>query len=231
MRFTRVFEEAPELLAGLASPARRVLALLSVPLLEPARGPWDPPSEIRGQQVIAYLVLDGFVACEGRIAGQGGQVLAGPGDVICPIPSTGDDPSFAAGWRVLRTLRLAAIDAEFLRNTVNHPSIAGEIMRRAAAGHQQALLQVAVAGLRSAQARILLWLTYLAERYGDSEAAGPARVPAAFSHADLAAMTALRRQTATTALGELCRGGWLARAEDGRWEITRPSMTGSLIPG
>lgn len=218
--FARIFEEDPDLLRGVRQREAVWLARhVTVSVRSVLPGPWVPRS--RGKRPLILMVLNGFMMSRLTVAGRTGAGLVGPGDVVLLEDASGlaSVPQEVA-WKALTPMRVAILDEEFLREIARWPEVSGSMMARFLARTQSLALQIAVAQLRTARARILVYLWHLTDRWGRDEDEKVA--PVALSHADLAKMVCLGRQATTTALNELLEDGSLERQPDVRLALRGP---------
>jgi CRP-like cAMP-binding protein len=206
-------------------------------LLEVPSGGWDPlrtflevsPS---GSGSRGLLVLDGVFMRELAAGAAVGSVLVGPGDLVWETKP--EEELFvprAARWTALTDLRLALLDAGFLRRIAPWPQITLALLDRAARHAQMLALQQTIACQVRVEDRVLMLLLALAERWG-RVLKGGIRLDLPLTVTALAELVAAQRQTVSTAVARLGRqglversaGGWIVRA-DVREDLSQLEIT------
>jgi CRP/FNR family cyclic AMP-dependent transcriptional regulator len=220
VRVLDVDPELGELLEPSSFALARRAALARVVALEP--GPWCPPSEPPDPtRRLGLLVIDGLLEREARIAGVACDELLARGDVLRPWDddATGAPVPVESGWQVLSPTRLALLDRSFVAAIAPWPelavAIAGRLSRRS--GRLSCLL--AISHLTRTDARVLALLWHLADGHGRVTAQGVI-VPLDLTHEMLGRLVGARRQSVTTALGELSRRGLVSRLDDRTWLLS-----------
>jgi len=121
-------------------------------------------------------------------------------------------------WRVLSPARLALLDDRFAAIAGRFPPVLARLLQRCATQAHDLAFHQALAGVRSADARMHLLLSHLAERWGRVTVDGVV-LSLPLTHDLLGRLAYMRRPTATAALGRLVRAGLVARREDGAWVL------------
>lgn len=228
--FSRIFAEDPSLLDGVPEEATESLSrLVTVPVVERDPGPWNP--EAGGGDHFGYLIIDGFIVNSVDVVGRTGVALLGPGDTIFEAPwEAASSITQKECWRVVRRARIATLGHELLRSTSRWPQVGAALMQRSSARLQSSTMQIAIGQLRNAHSRVLVFLWHVADRWGRMEN-GEVTVPVALSHAELARMVSLQRQTTTSALNDLIRAGRVGRRDDGRFVLygSPPAEASDLV--
>jgi CRP-like cAMP-binding protein len=147
--------------------------------------------------------------------------ILGDGDLIRPW----DDDEFAfapveSEWTVISPTRLAVLDDRFARATAGCPAFTAAIMSRYVRRSRWLMLQLAVGHHRRLDARLLLMLWNLADRFGRVRAHG-VLLPLPLKHELLGRLVGARRPSVTSALGTLTRTGAIERPAEG-WLLHRP---------
>jgi CRP/FNR family transcriptional regulator, cyclic AMP receptor protein len=214
----RVFEEDPGLLDGLAPEARREATVRGIaPMLQLESGRCEP--QVREPSgCLGLLVLDGLLIHSVRVADQPRSELIGPGDVIRPWEQEGELASvpFEADWQVVHPVRMAVLDARFVAAARRWPQVLVGIVGRTIQRSHRLCVQLAIADLRRADDRLMLFFWHLADRWGRVRPEGVV-VPLPVTHDVLAQLVCTQRPTVTSALRRLSAAGALRRRPDGTW--------------
>ncbi len=216
----RVFDRDPDLLQGIREPAASTLrSQLVAPRLRISPGSWQPPPDgpdLAGH--LGLLVVDGLLVRTLQLVGRDCSEIVGPGDLLRPWD--GDDPADSVSarcrWRVLAPTTLASLDAEFAARTARWPTIAAALLARSARHCRSLVHQATIAHVRSADARVLLVLWHLADRWGRVTPRGVV-VPVPLTHQLLAELTCLQRPTVSSSVGQLARQGQVSRVPGSGW--------------
>ena len=195
------------------------------PRLELEPGPWSPPctpSDV-SPGCLGLLVIDGLMTRCLRNEGRECPELLGAGDLLRPwdgldcTPST-DPPR----WKVLTPVTLAVLDERFAAIAGRWPSVFARLLERPSHRLRGLSFQLALAGMRRAEPRLLLILSHLADRWGRATPDGVV-LPLPLTHELLGHLACIRRPTATAALHSLMRAGKLSRRADGFWVLPWPA--------
>jgi CRP/FNR family cyclic AMP-dependent transcriptional regulator len=219
-RRIRLVDSYPEVVEHLdgedALLARRHLAPV---LMEVRRGLWQPRREIQRQPGhLGLLVLDGLLTRDVVMSDTLATELVGRGDVLRPADHDGEDAPvpFDIVWHVLEPARIAVLDRDFVRVAARWPEVM-EVLFRGAVGRAQSLaINLAVSHLRRVDARLLVLMWYLADRWGKVTPQG-VRVPLKLTHQTLGRLVGAQRPSVTTSLKQLSEQGLLTRAADATW--------------
>ena len=219
-RVLRVFEHEPDLLAGLDETTADALTARGVArAVRIETGAWSPPSPQRPDH-LGLLVIQGLVVRCTSVDGTECPELLGAGDLLRPWDPPASDTEDAS-WRVLEPLTVAVLDGRFAQLACAHPSVVVALLGRANARARSLSFQLAVSRIRHADARLLLVLWHLAERWGRVTPAG-VTLSMPLTHELLARLTGMRRPTASTALQDLIRAGHVEPRGRGRWLLHGP---------
>jgi len=216
----RVFAHDPDLLQDVPEPAATTLrARLLTPRVRLGRGPWQPPadgSDVTGH--LGLLVVDGLLVRTMRLVGRECSEIVGPGDLLRPWDGEdlGESVQAHCRWRVLAPTTLASLDAQFAARTARWPTIAAALLARSGRRCRSLVHQATIAHVRNADARVLLVLWHLADRWGRVTPRGIV-LPVSLTHQLLAQLTCLQRPTVSSALGQLAQQGQLTRLAGGGW--------------
>jgi CRP/FNR family transcriptional regulator, cyclic AMP receptor protein len=116
---------------------------------------------------------------------------------------------------VLAAARLAALDADFANRVRAWPELAAGLLDRAAQRHDAQLLQAALHQAKHVEDRVLLALWHFAGRWGHVGPEGRIVHLPNITGEILARFVGARRQSVSTALGQLADRGQLKRRGDG----------------
>lgn len=214
MESVALLEAEPALGAALEPPERqRAERAVRAPALRLEAGRWRPPE--REAAAIGYLLWDGMLLRRVLIEGGSSVELLGPGD--CLLPWQEEGTSFAqAEWEALEASQVAVVDLRQGSALSHWPTIAAAILERAVARSRALAVQAAIMSMIGIEERLQTLLWALAERWGRAVPGG-IELEVGVPQAVLAEMIGARRQTVSTALGELRRRGALAMPGPGRW--------------
>jgi CRP/FNR family transcriptional regulator, cyclic AMP receptor protein len=214
----RILECDPEL--GLRVPAAeitRAREALVAPAVAFARGTWEPPSDI-GAGDLGYLMVDGLLAKDVILAGTTSTELLGPGDLLHPEATLGDEAlvRYRVLWHVLEPARLAVLDENVARSLGEWPAVMRSLLERALTRTLRVSLHAALLELSPVETRLLVLFWLLAERWGRVTPDGVA-LSLRLSHKVLGQLVGCRRASVTTALRHIEEGGMIARRSDRTW--------------
>lgn len=219
----RVFDEDPDLLAGLQPGEADVLRRrTAVPKLTIDPGSWEPaPADSRLRHSLGLLVLDGLLIRSVHLCGRECPELIGSGDVLTPWREDdhGSSVESHVSWTALVPTTVAVLDERFTAAICRWPTVMGQLLARAVESSHTLALHLAIAQFRHAKTRLRVMFWHLADRWGRVTPQG-VHVPLALTHDRLAHLTCLRRPTASTALQSLSRRGEVQRRTDGTWLLT-----------
>ncbi len=226
-RAVRVFDHDPDLLRGLEQhEAAEALAhgVAAVARLE--KGEWHPPAR-GGGEVAGHpglLVIEGQLARDTTVALAPTSELLGAGDLLRPWQDESEVASlpWRSDWEVLQPATLAILDARFARAVSPWPSIFAALMERMTERQRWLALQLAIGHLRRVDARLLVLLWHLGDRWGTVHADG-VHLPIRLTHAHLARLVGAQRPSVTLALTQLTEAGRLRRGTGGTWVLLRPA--------
>jgi CRP/FNR family cyclic AMP-dependent transcriptional regulator len=207
----------PDLFSGLPAPVQsRAVA----PLLELGRGQWDAVRDDGADSAgwLGLLVLDGLLLHSVVLGTVPRSELIGPGDVIRPWERDDDIASvpFESRWEVVRGARLAVLDSRFVALACRFPQLMPALIARATRRSRWLALQLALADLRRADDRLMLFFWHMADRWGRVRPDG-VHVPLPVTHEVLAQLIGVQRPTVSSALRRLTVAGDLRRRVDKTW--------------
>lgn len=227
MGAVRVFDQDPDLLRGLdrdEAEEARMLGVAAVARLE--KGEWHPPARV-GDEVAGHLgllVIEGQLSRNTIVAAAPSAELLGVGDLLRPWQDESEVASLPWGsdWEVLQPATFAILDARFARAISPWPSIFAALMERMTERQRWLALQLAIGHLRRVDARLLILLWHLGDRWGTAHADG-VHLPIRLTHAHLARLVGAQRPSVTLALTQLTEAGRLRRGTGGTWVLLRPA--------
>jgi CRP/FNR family cyclic AMP-dependent transcriptional regulator len=222
-RTVSILDEDPDIAAGLSPVARaaaRPRAMASVIWVEP--GPWMPRLR-HPRDALGLLVLDG-VLLHSIAVGKARAQLLGAGDVIRPWDYEQDGATipFQSSWEVVRTARIAVLDARFAARACRWPPLIAALGTRATRHARWQALQFAIADVRGIDERLMLFFWLLADRWGRVRADGVS-VPVPLTHGAIGQLVCAQRPTVTSALRRLEDAGRIRRGPDKTWVLSPPA--------
>jgi CRP/FNR family transcriptional regulator, cyclic AMP receptor protein len=182
-------------------------------------GSWNPPHEPADRSSdLGLLVTDGLLFREATLSGTASGELIGRGDVLRPWDDDGESGPVPLGssWHVLEPARLAVLDRRFTTAVASWPQVTAALAERLGRRASRLACLLAISHLTRTDARVLALLWHLADRYGRVTARGVV-VPLDLTHEMVGRLVGARRQSVTTALGELGRRGLVMRLADRSW--------------
>lgn len=214
-----VLDADPELGSELDAEAKELARRHAVAVVH-ALGPGPLEITLNGataRPALGLLVLDGLITRDVELAGRSTTELLGVGDVIRPWD---DDASLdplpgSVRWQVLEPARVAVLDRRFAAVAGRWPSVLDTVVARATRRSRSLAVQRAIAQVPRVDARVLVLLWQLADRFGKVSPQG-VRVPLQLTHETLGKLVGARRPSVTTALGVLAKKGLVERT-DGGW--------------
>jgi CRP/FNR family cyclic AMP-dependent transcriptional regulator len=220
-RFVSVLAVDPALARDL-DPDQAALArsrsLARVLTIEP--GPWEPPDSHGSSGALGLLIIDGLLSREVVVADRPSLEPVARGDLLRPWDHS--DGSYApfpssAHWTAHARTRMAVLDARLATAICPWPQLTAELLSRTLLRTRWLALLHAISHVTGLERRLLVLFWHLADRWGRVEKGGTV-LPLPLTHEMLGKLAGARRQTVTTALGRLARGGLIVRRPDG-WEL------------
>jgi CRP-like cAMP-binding protein len=214
----RLSEIEPDLF-GQLGPALSDLSsqLLVAPVHALSRGAVDLTT---ADANIVLLVIDGLLARSFTFAGRSTIELLGPGDVL--ISGGPADPwanmTSCARLKALTATEVAVIDDHLWSALGRFPKLPAMLAARMLCRVDELSKRLAATQVRDLEARLLIMLWQLADRWGRATTDG-VRLNLPLSHATLAALTSAQRPSVTTALGRLRRSGRIERIGRYEWRL------------
>jgi CRP-like cAMP-binding protein len=179
---------------------------------------------------LGLLVLDGLIARHLSFGRIGASDFLGPGDLLRPWLTRGE--SSEVTWEALAPSRLAALDQDFANRTRAWPEIATALLDRAAERSDSQALQAALHQARRVEDRVLLALWHFAGRWGHVGPEGRIVSLPNITRELLARFVGARRQSVSTAIGQLMATGAIRQLPDGRLVLPgEPPQLERVAPG
>jgi CRP-like cAMP-binding protein len=176
---------------------------------------------------LGFLVLEGLLARDERLAGSTATELIGPGDILQPwtlefepllVPRT-------VTWTALQPSRLAVLGPAFVAAIRPWPHLRSALLERAMQRCSRISTHHTLSQLSRVDARLLVLFWYLAERWGKVTSGG-VQVPLRLSHEALGHLVGAKRPTVSLALRRLYAEGLVARRPDRTWLLTGSAEEG-----
>jgi CRP/FNR family transcriptional regulator, cyclic AMP receptor protein len=214
-----ILDADPELGAGLSGDARdlaRRPAVAAVHALPTGPFEFPVPNGESAAPAVGLLVLDGLITRDVELAKRSTTELLGQGDIIRPWDDEASlDPlPGSVSWAVLEPARVAVLDRRFAAVAGRWPSMLDTVVGRTVRRSRQLSVQRAIAQVPRVDARVLVLLWLLADRWGRVSPQG-VRVPLSLTHETIGKLVGARRPSVTTALGVLTRRGLVERTDSG----------------
>ena len=205
---------------GEQATAARTHAIAAIETLAPGEWPGHTLDIIEPRGALGLLVVDGLLSRDVSLGSVSVTELIGEGEILRPW-DTGSElqtepPDIT--WNVLVTARLAILDHRFVARTARWPELTTALLARAVKRSRSLAVQLAICNVQRVEARLLLLMWHLAERWGRVSKQGIV-LPLQLTHRMLATLVGARRPTVTTALKELAGQGRVSRREDGMWVL------------
>lgn len=213
LRAAGLLDLDPDLGAEVAADSvQRAAAACRVRVVDVAPGPWDPaPLSDEVCDGAGLLLVDGAIARRVGEHRRSGSELLGAGDLVRPWEVDGDlADDMPTRWHVVQEASLALLDRGFLARAGAHPALMAALFARQARRARTLTFLLAIAHHKRVEDRLLMLLWHLADRWGRVGVDG-VRIPLRLHHQLLADLVCSQRQTVTTALGRLERGGSIRR--------------------
>jgi len=215
----RLLEVAPWLGEGIAETELEAIGRqLVVARTAFSPGPWKWPGR---NPRIGFLILRGRVARGLHLdnAASHGVEILGEGDLLRPWTFRGADASVPsnAEWTVMARLDTAVLDATFYRAMARWPQLAINLLDASLERSRTLSYFLAARQASRLEARILLTLWHLADRWGHVTPAGTVLELPKLTHETIARMVAARRPSVTTGIRRLRELGLVESGSGGRW--------------
>jgi CRP/FNR family cyclic AMP-dependent transcriptional regulator len=185
-------------------------------------GPWDVAQlEAPHPGHVGLLLIDGVVSREVLVSDTVSTELLGPGDVMRMWSLHEGTPllRLRIRWTCLTESRVGILDRRFGARLVHWPEVNAALIDRLNDRAQRLATTQAISQLTRVDRRLLALFWHLAERWGRVTGDGVV-IPLVLSHRVLGQLVGARRQTVSSALGDLSRRGELLRRNDDAWLLT-----------
>lgn len=217
----QILDLAPWLCEGLSpADAEEAKRTLLVPTARHESGPWKPADTV---PAVGLLILKGRMARGLRVddAPAHGFELLGEGDLIRHWTFHGDAGSVpsSADWEVLAPVELALLDLAYVRATMRWPRIGINLLDSVVERARTLSYFLTVRQVSRLEARLLLTLWALADRWGHVSTHGIVLELPKLTHEMLARMVAARRPSVTTGIRHLRELGLLETGPGGQWVL------------
>jgi CRP/FNR family cyclic AMP-dependent transcriptional regulator len=217
----------PELSVGLDEESRALARrhVAAHPIFLPqGRLDYPVPNGNTPLPALGMFIVDGLVSRDVELAGRSTTELLGPGDVIRPWDDDFQLESLhgSVTWFVLEPARMVLLDRRFAAVAGRWPQMFDTIVQRTTRRTRSLAMQRAIAQMPRVDARVMVLLWLLADRWGKVSPDG-VRVPLPLTHETIGKLVGARRPSVTTALGQLARRGLLERTGDG-WLLRGDSV-------
>ncbi len=178
-------------------------------------------------------MLDGLIARHLSFGQIGASEFYAPGDLLRPWVRRRDTAELSeVRWEVLAPTRLAALDQEFAHRVRAWPEIAAALLDRAARRSDSQTLQAALHQATRIEDRVLLALWHFAGRWGQIGPEGRIVELPNITGELLARFVGARRQSVSTALGDLADNGAIKRRPGGTLILPQePPQLERIQPG
>jgi hypothetical protein len=184
-------------------------------------GAWDAAAALEpAVHHRGFLIVDGLLSRIVDVLGRRCVELIGHGDVMRPWQwdDAGSHVRAEVGWTILEDSELAVLDHNLVLRIAPWPELGLELFNRGTRRAHHLAVALAIAHHQRVDDRLLLTLWHLAERWGRVHRDGIV-VPLPLGHQRLADLVGAQRQSVTTALGGLTRGGAISRRDNGDWVL------------
>ena len=182
-------------------------------------GPWNAGRLTdTNPEHVGLLLLEGVVSREVVVADTVSTELLGPGDVVRPWAVQEAAPllQLTVRWNALTESRVAVLDRRFGARLTQFPEVNSVLIDRLNDRAQRLATTQAISQLNRVDRRLVALFWHLAERWGRMTSDG-VLVPLTLSHRMLGQLVGARRQTVSTAIGDLARREELVRRPNGTW--------------
>ncbi len=184
-------------------------------------GAWDAAAALEpAVHHRGFLIVDGLLSRTVDVLGRQCVELIGHGDVMRPWQwdDAGSHVRAEVGWTILEDTELAVLDHGLVLRIAPWPELGLELFNRGTRRAHHLAVALAIAHHQRVDDRLVLTLWHLAERWGRVHRDGIV-VPLPLGHQRLADLIGAQRQSVTTALGGLTRGGAISRRDNGDWVL------------
>ena len=202
----------PDLFQGLGPRELGRMREVGAHVVEVGDGRWEP--RFSGPDAgLGLLVLDGLMMRTMRLGDEVPTELIGPGDVIRPWATGGDESALlpcTVGWTVLVPARLAVLGRQLALAAADCPGLVTALLDRTGRRSRSQGILTAIAHMKRIDARVLTLLWHLAERWGRVTPDGVV-VPLRLTHQRIAELVGAQRPSVTAALTRMTDEGLTRR--------------------
>jgi CRP/FNR family cyclic AMP-dependent transcriptional regulator len=195
-------------------------AAVVVPAIPVPRGEWMPPGGGGASRArhLGFLVLDGLVGRDERLAGWSALALVGPGELVRPWEQQPDELLLprTVTWRVFEPVTLAVLGPEVEAAVARFPRLGLALADLALRQASRRATQQAICQLAGVDARLLVLFWQLAERWGHVTPGG-ILLQLTLRHETLGHLVGAKRPTVTLALRRLVARGLVEPHAGATW--------------
>lgn len=173
-------------------------------------------------RAFAFMIIDGLVFKESRLADRSALELLGPDDLFAPPPTAVRQLASRSASRYLARGRVSmiALGDQFRQAALRWPGISDVLHERLGRQTHRASMHLAILHLPRLEDRVLALFADLAERFGRISPHGIV-IDLPLTHELIGRMVGGRRPTVTLALQRLASDGLLQRPDGGCWYLDR----------
>jgi CRP-like cAMP-binding protein len=223
--FVHLLDVEPDLAARLRDDDRAEAAQrLRLRVIEVPVGTWSPPVD-QYPRPVGFIVVDGLLLQEVRLASRSAMQLLGPGDVVLPRFPIDETLDADMLWSAAMDSRIAILDERVLQGCIAlWPGLGLGLMERTGRQLTRTAMHAAITQLPRVDQRLEAMFWELAGRWGRVTPSG-IHVPLPLSHEVLARLVGGRRPTITLALKALADRGIVVRRPDRTWLLVTREPT------
>jgi CRP/FNR family transcriptional regulator, cyclic AMP receptor protein len=211
----------PDLFGGLGPRELARVREIGAHVVEIGTGRWDPHFSAPDAG-LGLLVLDGLLTRSFCLGDEFATELVGAGDLIRPW-ETGEDESMivpgSVSWSVLIPTRLAVLGRQLASAAADCPGLVAALLGRAGRRSRSQGILTAIAHMKRTDARVLLLLWHVAERWGRVTSGG-VLVPIRLTHQRIAELVGAQRPSVTAALSRMTARGLVRRTANRGYLLT-----------
>jgi CRP/FNR family transcriptional regulator, cyclic AMP receptor protein len=191
-----------------------------VPAMYVPAGEWTPPGGGRPSPArhLGFLVLDGLIGRDERLAGWSALALIGPCELVRPWDQQPDEPLLprSVTWRVFEPATLAVLGPEVEAAVARWPRLGLALADRALQQASRRATQQAICQLPGVDARVLVLFWHLAERWGHVVPGG-ILLHLTLRHETVGHLVGAKRPSVTLALHRLVARGLVEPRANATW--------------
>ncbi|HMJ36540.1 MAG TPA: helix-turn-helix domain-containing protein [Baekduia sp.] len=220
--FVNLLDVEPDLASRLRDDDRAEAAQqLRMHLLDVPAGDWLAAAGGRPGP-LGFMVVEGLLLQEVRLASRSAMQLLGPGDVVLPGCSSSEMLDAEVRWSAAVPSRVAILDERVLQGCFGlWPGLGLGLVERTGGQLMRTAMHAAIAQLPRVDQRLEAMFWDLAGRWGHVTPSG-IHLPLPLSHEVLARLVGGRRPTITLALKAMADRGIVARRPDRTWLLVAP---------